>query len=464
MHAPSIPAVTEVEFAGAAEQARLLRAGAISAPELLERHLDRIERLDRALNAFRTVLAASARAEARAAQARLDAGDEAPLLGVPVAVKDNLDVAGEQSLHGSAAVTRVAAADCEAVRRLRAAGAVIIGKTHLCELAAQPFTESAAHGITRNPWDRSRSSGGSSGGSAVAVAAGLAAAALGTDGGGSIRIPAAACGVFGLKPQRGRVSLAPDSEHWHGLTVLGPVTRRVDDAALLLDVLADGDFAHDARRDPGRLRIGLAVKPQLTGVRVARGARDALADAGALLRALGHTVAPVTPTYPKAPGVVLARMLAGIADDADRAEHPARLERRTRTLARWGRRARRRALPRALRAEETVRARLAPLFAEHDVIVTPMFAQPLPRAGRWVRAGAVRTFLGVSPWVAYTAVWNATGQPAATVPLGLGKDGLPVAVQLVGEAGDERTLLALAGQIERARPWADRRPAHARAT
>jgi amidase len=458
MHAPSIPAAEDLAFAGAAEQARLLRAGAISAPALLELHLERIARLDPKLNAFRVVLADSARAVARAAQERLDASETGPLLGVPVAVKDNLDVAGEQSLHGSAAITRVAESDCEAVRRLRAAGAVIVGKTNLSELAAQPFTESAAHGITRNPWDTERFSGGSSGGSAVAVAAGLAAAALGSDGGGSIRIPAAACGAFGLKPQRGRVSLAPDADHWHGLTVLGPIARGVEDAALLLDVLADTAFHAAVRRDPGPLRIGLAHQPQLAGVRVSRGARAALADAGELLRGLGHAVEASKPAYPKSPGLVLSRYFAGIADDADRVEHPERLERRTRTMARWGRRARRRALPRALRNEEKARAALAPLFERVDVLVTPMFAQPLPRAGRWGRAGALRTFLGVSPWVAYTAVWNATGQPAAAIPLGLDGDGLPVAVQLVGRAGDERTLLALAAQIERARPWAGYRP------
>jgi amidase len=458
MHAPSLPAAEDLAFAGAAEQARLLRARAISAPELLELHLERIARLDPALNAFRVVLADSARAAARAAQERLEAGETSPLLGVPVAVKDNLDVAGEQSLHGSAAVTRVAADDCEAVRRLRAAGAVIVGKTHLSELAAQPFTESAAHGITRNPWNPERFSGGSSGGSAVAVSAGLAAAAVGSDGGGSIRVPSAACGVFGLKPQRGRVSLAPETDHWHGLTVLGPIARGVEDAALLLDVLAETSFVKDVRRDPGRLRIGLAHKPQLGGVRVSRDARAALADAGELLRGLGHAVEAVKPDYLKTPGYVLARYFAGIADDADRADQPERLQRRTRTMARWGRRARRRALPRALRTEETARARLAPLFERCDVLVTPMFAQPLPRAGRWGRAGAVRTFLGVTPWVAYTAVWNATGQPAAAVPLGLGEDGLPVAVQLVGRPGAEGTLLALAAQIERARPWAGYRP------
>src|SRR6266545_3019519 len=195
----------ELPYAGAAHQAELLRSGEITATELTQLHLDRIDRLDGELNAFRVVRAERALEEARTAQERLRAGDEAPLLGVPVAVKDNMDVAGELTTHGTGLVTEPATADCEAVRRLRAAGAVIVGKTNMPELALWPqVTESQTFGATRNPWDRERSPGGSSGGSAVAVAAGLVAGALGSDGGGSIRVPAASCGVFGIKPQRGR--------------------------------------------------------------------------------------------------------------------------------------------------------------------------------------------------------------------------------------------------------------------
>src|SRR4051794_30729489 len=222
----------ELAFAGIARQADLVRAGEVSSADLVELYLERITRLDPELNAFRVVFAERARAEAAQADARRGAGDSGrPLLGVPVAVKDNVNVAGEVTAMGSNAYGDPAAEDSEVVRRLRAAGAVIVGKTHMSELAIFPFTESLAWGQTRNPWDRGRSAGGSSGGSAVAVAAGMVGAAYASDGGGSIRIPASTSGLFGLKPQRGRVPLLPDLEHWHGLSAAGCGTRTGADTA-----------------------------------------------------------------------------------------------------------------------------------------------------------------------------------------------------------------------------------------
>src|SRR5918999_3442237 len=226
----------ELAFAGAVRQAEAVRSGEISSVELVELHLGRIDRLGHELNAFRTVMAERALADARQADGRRAAGEERPLLGVPIAVKDTEDVAGEITAFGTAAYPHPAARDNDFVARLRAAGAVFLGKTNLPELAIMGSTEGPAFGVTRNPWNTDRTPGGSSGGSGAAVAAGLCAAATGSDGAGSIRIPAACCGLVGLKPQRGRISLAPLDDHWYGLSVVGFLTRTVVDTALLIEV------------------------------------------------------------------------------------------------------------------------------------------------------------------------------------------------------------------------------------
>src|SRR3954451_2437072 len=263
----------EVAYAGAARIAELVRAKEVSPSELVETYLDRISRLEPKLNAYRVVLAEQARADAERAEGRIAAGEEEPLLGVPVAIKDNVDYAGEITAHGPAAYGAPAQRDSHVVRRLREAGAVILGKTNLPELAIFGFTESPTWGDTRNPWDPSRTPGGSSGGSGAAVAAGMCAIAHATDGAGSIRWPAAFCGLFGLKPQRNRVSLSPDREHWHGLSVSGCVSRTVMDTALYLDAISGpekGDFeapppferplVEAARTPPGKLRIACTTQ------------------------------------------------------------------------------------------------------------------------------------------------------------------------------------------------------------
>src|SRR5918999_701880 len=224
----------ELAFAGVVRQAELIRSGDVSSRELVELYLERIERLDPQLNAFRTVMAERAAVDAQQADARRGAGEDRPLLGVPLAVKDVEDVTGEVTRWGTDAYSTPAAEDSELVRRLRAAGAVVVGKTNCPELAIMGDTEGPAFGITRNPWDTDRSVGGSSGGSAAAVAAGLCAAATGSDGMGSIRIPAANCGLVGLKPTRDRIPLQPIGEHWYGLTVAGFEARSARDAALLM--------------------------------------------------------------------------------------------------------------------------------------------------------------------------------------------------------------------------------------
>jgi amidase len=406
----------------------------------------------------------SARAAADGADARRAAGENGPLLGMPIAVKDNMDVAGELTTHGTGAVTKAATSDAEVVRRLRAAGAVIVGKTNLPELALWGhFTSSKTHGVTRNPWNLERSAGGSSGGAAVAVASGMVAAAVGSDGGGSIRLPSAMCGVFGLKPQRDRVPLAPDNGHWHGLTAFGPIARSVADAALVLDAITDGGPFHDAAtRDPKRLRIGVALKPTLPNVRPSKAVRSSVAATAERLRELGHEVVDVKPRYGMLLPVIMPRYLGGVAEDLARLDRPDEVEKRTRRMAAAGRRLSGRPLRRALEREQEIASRINGVFDEVDLLITPMIAKGVPEVGVSDGHGAFRTFNDAPPYVAYSAVWNYTGQPAAALPVGLDADGMPQSVQLVAKPDDERTLLALAAQLERSLPSSGARPASAR--
>ncbi len=458
--------VGDLAFAGAAEQARMLAAGAITAPALLEVYLDRIARLNPQLRCYRVVLGQSARREAQAAQRRLDAGDRLPLLGVPVAIKDDVDVAGEVTTYGTSAVTTPASHDADVVDALRAAGAVIIGKTTVPELMMLPYTESLTFGATRNPWNTAVTPGGSSGGSAAAVAAGLAPLALGSDGGGSIRIPSGWCGLFGIKPQRDRVSLAPHDDAWCGLSVNGPIARSVEDAALFLDVTTtmpgpDGGFAGAAGRDPGRLRIALSTKvPPPLVVNVGKEQRAAVGQAGALLRDLGHDVISRDPDYP--PSAVYAnylpRYFRGVYNDVRSLPHQERLEKRTRNMARIGSLLSDRRMAAVRAGESALAARIQSIFDDVDVVITPGNATGPSRIGAYQRRGAVSSLLLVSRRVPFFEIWNLTGQPAAAVPWGLDRDGVPLSVQLVGRPRDEATLLALGAQIEAARPWAHRRP------
>jgi amidase len=457
---------SDIAFAGAAEQARLLADGAITAPTLLETYLDRIRRLNPVLRAYRVVLEESARAEAATAQRRLDAGERLPLLGVPVAIKDDVDVAGEVTTMGTSAHGRAKEHDAEVVRRLREAGAVIVGKTHVPELCIWPFTESLTFGATRNPWDVGRTPGGSSGGSGVAVAAGLAGLALGSDGAGSIRIPSTWCGVYGIKPQRDRVPLAPHDDAWNGLSVNGPISRTVADAALFLDVTTsmpapEGGFVAAAARQPGRLRIALSTKvpPPLVTV-VGKAQRRAVHDAGVLLRELGHDVVARDPDYPVTATLtnLLPRYLRGVHDDMAAMPLPQRLEARTRGMARLGGLFSDRRIAAVRAAEDRIRARVLSIFDDVDVVITPGTATGPSRIGAYQRRGAVATLLLVGARVPFQEMFNVTGQPAAVVPWGFDRDGLPVSVQLVGQPSDESTLLSLSAQIESARPWAERRP------
>ena len=464
--------MSDVAFAGAVRQAEMVRAGDITPSELVELYLDRIERLDPELNSYRVVLGDNARAEAAAVERRLAAGEgeQMPLAGVPIAVKDSEDLEGQVTTWGTAGFDQPVAADGEMVRRLRAAGAVVLGKTNLPELAICGFTESRTWGITRNPWDPSRTPGGSSGGSGAAVAAGLCAAASASDGAGSIRIPAAFNGVFGIKPQRDRIPLAPAREHWHGLSVTGSLTRSVEDSALWLDVTAGGvaggppppehPFLTAARARPQRLRIAYSTKPvRLIAPAIVRDEiKAAVEETAGLLRTLGHQVEARDPAWGLIGNNFTPRFLNGIAEAVAGVPMPERLEQRTLGFGRLGRLYGGGVLRRARRAESKDARRILSIFDTCDVLVTPVTGEPPIEVGRWEGKGAIRTVIGMSRTYPFCAPWNHLGNPAASVPAGQTASGLPLAVQLVGRPNDEATLLSLAAELESERPWADRVP------
>jgi amidase len=474
---------TDLAYAGIAKQAELIATGEVSSRELVDVCLERIERYDPALNAFRIVFAERARMEADQADARRKAGNATaerggsggagrPLLGVPIAVKDEFDVAGEVSTFGTNAYGEPAQADSEIVRRMRAAGAIVIGKTHMPELGAFPWTESPPWGVTRNPWELGHTPGGSSGGSAAAVAAGLVGGALAGDGGGSIRFPAAYCGLFGLKTQHGRVPLAPHLDAWHGAVVNGVLARSVRDTALLYDAIADGppdpgapavppSSFLDALEEARPLKIALATKlPPSPLTKLHAENRAALEQTAALLRDLGHEVNErVVDHGPLATSPEFTAIyLWSINEEAATFPHPERLERRIRALARIGGMLPKGALDWALGRKEQYAARLNEPLADHDVLLTPVTPAPPPKIGAQEGKSWLPTTLAASATVAYASCWNYSGQPACSVPAGFDADGLPRAVQFIAKPNDEATLVALAAQIEDARPWAQDRP------
>lgn len=455
--------MTDVAFAGLAEHAAMLERGETTSQELTDLFLARIERHDPVLNAFRVVFDELARAEAAQADARRRSGDRRPLLGIPLAIKDDTDIAGHVTAMGSCAVEEPASVDSEVVRRLRSAGAVVLGKTHVPEMMIVPFTESPTFGITRNPWDLQRTPGGSSGGSGAAVAAGLCSAALGSDGGGSIRIPAACCGLFGLKPQRGRVPTAPMDEPWHGLSTWGALTRRVADSARFYDAIADPGappLAEAAAREPGRLRIAVTHNvPPVIATRPDAEQLGGLQGTADLLRSLGHEV--VERDFPWGPvfGNFLARYLRGVRDESARMPHPERFSRRTRGYMRLGGLIPDAVLARARAEEAKDLERGNGIFRDgFDLVVMPMFARRPPEVMYHDGRSAFWTLNSNGRFVPYPPVFNHTGQPAAAVPAGFTGDGFPLSVQLVAPPDGEAVLMSVAAQLERERDWPAHRP------
>jgi amidase len=465
----------------AVELADLIRSGELTSRELVEASLRRIDELEPQINAFTHVAYESALAAADG----IGRGDRRPFAGVPIAIKDNRPVAGMpitmcSDLFGDL----VAHHDAFSVRRLRAAGFVLVGKTTLPEMGILPTTESRRFGPTHNPWNLDRTPGGSSGGSAAAVAAGMVPIAHGNDGGGSIRIPAACCGLVGLKPARGRVSSGPDAGHSF-LVTDGVLTRTVGDTAAALDVLAGyepGD-ATWAPPPPGayaelaapestpapRLRIGLALDPPLEGATLDPTCEAAARDAATLLASLGHDVQEITPpwsglnllpdfTRAFGPQISMTTLIGGSLAGREPTEEDVE----PLTWQMWER-ARGEDTLALLSAEGKLQAAARSLVAfliGYDAVLTPALAL------RPVAIGDIHG-RGPDPWgnyqrsgyfTPYTAILNVTGQPAISVPLYHGEDGLPTAVQLIGPPAREEVVLRLAGQLEQALPWSARRP------
>jgi amidase len=472
--------MNELMFKPATELAAIVRSGEVSSRELVQASLDSIEALNGDLGAFIHLDPEGALAAAEA----VEAGDERPFAGVPIAIKDGAAVRGMPMAAGSDLFGDfVPQHDAFVVRRIREAGFVLVGKTNLPEFGILPVTEPRRFGPTRNPWDTGRTPGGSSGGAAAAVAAGLVPIAHGSDGGGSIRIPAACCGLVGLKPSRMRVSRGPEIGD-DFLVQDGVLTRTVAETAELLDLLAGyeaGDanwapppseaFAAAAGREPGRLRVGVTVIPPLDAP-VDPQAEQAVRDAADLLGELGHEVEEVEAPWQAGgeelelaftrvfcTGIAMAAYFGGMVSGREPTREliePLSWE-IWRGVNEYG------GLDYSLaklRLEAHTREVLS-IWSNHDVLLIPALAE------RPVRIGEIdgcsddpwEDFRHSGRFTPFTAIFNVTGQPAISLPLFHGDDGLPLAIQLVGPPAGEDVLLSLGAQLEAARPWAHRRPA-----
>jgi amidase len=469
---------SDLMFRPASELAGMVRAGELSARELVQCSLDRIEELNPRLNAFVQVDAERALAAAEEVQS----GDRRPFAGVPIAIKNNRPVSGLRLTYGCSLMSDfVASYDHNVTRRLKQAGFIVVGATTLPEYGILPTSEARLFGPTRNPWDLERTPGGSSGGSAAAVAAGMVPVAHGNDGGGSIRIPAACCGLVGLKPQRGRISSAPELGD-SLLGIDGVLTRTVADTAAILDVLAGyevGDatwapppahpFAAAAMREPTPLRIAATTLPPIREAVVDPLAARAVGEAAELLRELGHEVQEVEPPW-QIEGVqelfgavfcthvglsiAFSGTVAGREPTAEDMEPMSWaifcLARKLNAIESFGATVRLQAFTRQLVA----------FLEPYDALLTPALAErPLPLGTLDTAVPKpMETFSRSGLFTPFTPVFNASGQPGISLPLFHGDDGLPLAVQLVGRPAQEGALLSLASQLEAARPWAARRP------
>jgi amidase len=475
--------VTDIHDLTVTEQAAAIRAGQLSPVEITEHYLDRTERLNEQVGAFYTVTGELAReqadrAEKAVTQYRRDGGaGEAlpPLAGIPIPIKDLNMVAGVRMTLGSTIFADTIAPDDDyVVAALRSAGIVITGKTATPEFGLPCYTETRIGPPARTPWDLSRSAGGSSGGAAAAVAAGLAPAAQGSDGGGSIRIPASVTGLFGIKPSRGRISGGPLVPDLFGLSTDGPLARTVADAALLLDAMTchhPGDlytvpdlpagetFLGYASREPGRLRIARSLNVAVEGVTVHPDCVAAYEDASALLASLGHEVVDIQlPFGPDAVPAFVTLWYAMATLVPITPEQEGELLPLTRYLRAKGLQL---TAAELLFAQAYLQAILRPALSVmngYDAILTPTLALPPVPVGYFDEVEPAENFerqKGFTPW---TPLYNMSGQPAVSLPLYWTDAGLPIGVMLAGRIGDEATLISLSAQVEAARPWKDRHP------
>ena len=436
----------------AVEIAERVRAGTLSAVDVVRAHLEHIEAVDARIGAFRVVRTEAALAEAAAVDAAPDRSS-LPLAGVPVAIKDNVDVAGEACTDGSPACPeRTAETDHPVVARLRAAGAVVVGIARVPELCVYPMTDGPGT-VTRNPWDTARSPAGSSGGSAAAVASGSVPLAHGNDGMGSLRLPAAACGLVTLKPGRGVVPAGIGFDDWSGMAVNGALATTVADLAVAHAVMAGEQ--PDEPAAPGRpLRIAVSTRSPLPGARADTATLAAVDSIVALLVEAGHTVVRRDPTVSAgASAGYLARYLAGVDDDAEHLGIARReLQPRHRTHARIGRLVRRAGLIRP-RTAEKFRERMTAFFDDVDLLLGPVSTGPPLAARPWHERSFLANLSASARYAPFTGPWNFAGLPAVAVPAGMRPEGLPVAVQFVGPPGTETRLLWIAGELERRQPW-----------
>lgn len=464
----------DLAFRSALELSDLIKRREISPVEVVGAYLERVDKFDSTLNAFVTLLPDEALDAARAAEQEAGDDDAPAFLGVPIPIKDLAETRGVKTTFSSRAYADyVPQEDSAVVRRLREAGFILIGKSNTSEFGTFPVTESELNGVCRTPWDTDLTSGGSSGGAGAAVAAGMAPVAQGSDGGGSIRIPASCCGIFGLKPARGRVSVGPQlGESWAGFSTSGPLARTVADAAALLDVMAGyelGDpywappperpFRAEVGVDPGRLRVGL-VTEAATGVPVSPEVVAAAEDAARLLESLGHAVEPVDFSWIEGADVT-SQFIKIVATTT--AYHPgvdlSLVEPANRALAEAAQATPSLTYVEAVQSLQATTRRVLSLFDDLDLLLTPTLALP-PVAVGWM-------FEPDDPWeqlvragmfVPFTPLANFTGLPAVSLPLHWNEKEIPIGVQLVGGPADEATLIRVSSQLEEARPWRDRRP------
>ncbi len=466
----------DLAFTPALEQARFIRNKEISPLELTQLYLNRIEQLDSSLGSFFTVMADQAIADAKAKTGQLSNGntpastDLPPFFGVPIAIKDFCPVEGVPCSYGVHLLrNRIATEDAGIVTHIRQAGFIILGKTATSELGSAPYTEPKGFPPTRNPWNLDYSPGGSSGGSAAAVAAGFCAVAQGADAGGSIRIPAACCGLVGIKPSRGRVSSAPLGEKLSGLGAEGTLARTVADAAALLDVMAGyvlGDpywlptppiSFLDATKQPLRsLKIGFATTIQPLGA-VAPICEQAVLETVQSLEELGHHIEPIELDFSELiePLTVIWQSYVDVGIPG------IFFGKFNRWLLRRSRRISSGKYLQALMKLQTTARRIVRDSSRVDVLVFPILMHPTIRVGEWAKLRPAKEFEKIMNWVAPCPPFNVTGQPVIAIPAGFTANGLPVGVQLIGRPGDETTIIALATQLESVKPWSHHRPAFA---